>query len=63
MWNELDTEKPMVRKFIKDSVLHWVKNYKINGLRFDLMELIDLDTIKEITEEVKQIDSGIIVYG
>ncbi|MEY8715569.1 type I pullulanase [Francisella philomiragia] len=61
--NELDTEKPMVRKFIKDSVLHWVKNYKVNGLRFDLMELIDLDTIKEITEEVKQIDPGIIVYG
>lgn len=61
--NELDTEKPMVRKFIKDSILHWIKNYKIDGLRFDLMELIDLETIKEITKEVKEIDPNIIVYG
>ena len=46
--NELASEKPMVRKFIIDSCMHWIKNYKIDGIRFDLMELLDIDTTKEI---------------
>ncbi|GAB4222666.1 MAG: type I pullulanase [Francisella sp.] len=61
--NELASEKPMVSKFIQDSVLHWVKNYKIDGIRFDLMELIDIDTIKNIVNKVKQINPSIIIYG
>ncbi|WP_278683894.1 type I pullulanase [Paraclostridium bifermentans] len=61
--NELATERPMVRKLILDSVLHWIKNYHIDGLRFDLMELIDLETMKEITKKVTEIDNTLIVYG
>ncbi len=61
--NELATERPMVRKLIIDSNLHWIKNYHIDGLRFDLMELIDLDTMKEITKKVHEIDETIIIYG
>ncbi|MED7787619.1 type I pullulanase [Francisella sp. 19X1-34] len=61
--NELATERPMVSKFIQDSVIHWIKNYKINGVRFDLMELIDLDTIKNIVAKVKQVDPNVIIYG
>ncbi|ASG68435.1 type I pullulanase [Francisella halioticida] len=61
--NELATEHPMVSKFIQDSVVHWIKNYKINGVRFDLMELIDLDTIKNIVTKIKQVDPNIIIYG
>lgn len=61
--NELATERPMVRKLIIDSNLHWIKNYHIDGLRFDLMELIDLDTMKEITKKVQEIDKTIIIYG
>ncbi|WP_150467062.1 type I pullulanase [Francisella sp. SYW-9] len=61
--NELATERPMVSKFVQDSVVHWIKNYKINGVRFDLMELIDLDTIKNIVTKVKQVDPNVIIYG
>lgn len=61
--NELATERPMVRKLIVDSSLHWIKNYHIDGLRFDLMELIDLTTMKEITRKVHEIDKTIIIYG
>ena len=49
--NELASERPMVRKFIIDSCLHWIKDYKIDGIRFDLMELLDIDTTKEIVKK------------
>lgn len=61
--NELATERPMVRKLIVDSILHWIKNYHVDGFRFDLMELIDLETMKEITKKVSEIDETIIIYG
>lgn len=61
--NEMASEKPMVRKFIVDSILHWIKNYHIDGLRFDLMELIDLDTMKEIVKRSEEVDEKILVYG
>ena len=61
--NEIATERPMVRKFIVDSIMHWVNNYNIDGFRFDLMELIDIDTINEITSKVKRVDKNIIIYG
>lgn len=61
--NELATERIMVRKFIVDSVMHWINNYHIDGFRFDLMELIDLDTIKEIVSKSKSVDDKIIIYG
>ena len=61
--NELATERPMVRKLIVDSIIHWVKNYNIDGFRFDLMELIDKETIDEIVLKVKEIDKNIIIYG
>ena len=61
--NEIATERPMVRKYIIDSIKIWINDYHIDGFRFDLMELIDLDTIKEIVKEVKKIDESIIIYG
>ncbi len=61
--NEMASEKPMVRKFILDSILHWIKNYHIDGLRFDLMELMDLDTMKEIVKRSEEIDEKILIYG
>lgn len=61
--NELATEKPMVRKFILDSILHWIKDYKIDGIRFDLMELIDLDTMKLIVEKAHLVNPDILIYG
>ena len=50
----------MVRKFILDSVRYWVEEYKIDGFRFDLMGLHDIDTMKEIRSALKD---DILVYG
>lgn len=61
--NEIATERPMVRKFIIDSIKHWIINYNIDGLRFDLMELIDLDTMKDIVNITESFNENIIVYG
>lgn len=61
--NELASEKPFVRKLIIDSLVHWAKEYKIDGFRFDLMALLDLETIKIALEELKKINPNIIIYG
>ena len=61
--NELATERPMVRKFIVDSCMHWIRNYKIDGFRFDLMELIDINTTKEIVRKSIKLDQNFLIYG
>lgn len=61
--NELASERFMVRKFIVDSVKYWVEEYKIDGFRFDLMGLHDLDTMIEIRKELDKINENIIIYG
>lgn len=61
--NELATERPMVGKFILDSIRHWLIHYQIDGLRLDLMELMDLNTMKLIVNLAGEIDPSIIVYG
>ena len=61
--NEVASEKPFVRKLIVDSLKHWVNEYKIDGFRFDLMALIDLDTIKIVLKELREINPNIIIYG
>lgn len=61
--NELASERPMVRKLILDSIKNWLINYKVDGFRFDLMELIDLDTIKEVVKITESINDNILVYG
>lgn len=61
--NELASEKPFVRKLIIDSLVHWAKEYKIDGFRFDLMALIDLKTIQIAIKELKKVNPNIIIYG
>ncbi|WP_259445731.1 type I pullulanase [Paenibacillus lautus] len=62
--NELATEKPMVRKYIKDSLRYWAEEYHIDGFRFDLMALIDTTTMKEIVSELRrEVDSSLLFYG
>mgnify|MGYP002713707775 FL=1 len=61
--NELATEMPFVRKLIIDSLKHWVKEYKVDGFRFDLMALIDIDTIKIALKELRKINPNLIIYG
>lgn len=61
--NETASEKEMCRKYILDSVLYWVKEYNIDGFRFDLMGLHDVETMNIIRNELNKIDPRILVYG
>lgn len=61
--NELATEREMVRKLIIDSVTYWMKEYHVDGFRFDLMGLIDVETMKEIEEVVYSINPYAVLYG
>lgn len=61
--NELATERKMVRKFILDSLKYWLKEYKIDGFRFDLLSLYDKVTVMHICKELKSIKSDIVLYG
>jgi pullulanase len=61
--NEIASERPMVRKFIIDSLKYWVNEYKVDGFRFDLMALIDIDTIEEVLSQLRQIKPDIFIYG
>jgi pullulanase len=61
--NDVASERPMVRKFIVDSVKYWTTEYNLDGFRFDLMGLMDVQTINEITAALKKIDPTILVIG
>jgi pullulanase len=61
--NEFRTEAPMARRYIIDSLKYWVTEYKVDGFRFDLLGLIDLETVKEIAHELRGIDPHLLIYG
>ncbi|WP_297818408.1 type I pullulanase [uncultured Lactobacillus sp.] len=61
--NDVASERKMVRKYIVDSVKYWAKNYNLDGFRFDLMGILDIDTMNEIRNELNKIDPSIMVYG
>ena len=61
--NEVASERPMMRKFIVDSLKMWASEYKIKGFRFDLMGLIDFQTMNKAREELYKIDPDIYLYG
>ncbi|MFA7423201.1 MAG: alpha-amylase family glycosyl hydrolase, partial [Acholeplasmataceae bacterium] len=61
--NDVESRNYMVRKLIIDSLVHFVSEYKIDGFRFDLMGLLDLDTMLEIESTLKKINPYIMLYG
>jgi pullulanase len=61
--NEWATERAMVRKYIIDSLKYWATEYHIDGFRFDLMGIYDLETMKKIRQEMDKIRPGILLYG
>ncbi len=61
--NETASEKSMMRKFIIESVLFWVKEYHLDGFRFDLMGVHDIETMNMIASALKKIKPGILIYG
>ncbi|WP_170311611.1 type I pullulanase [Vallitalea okinawensis] len=62
--NEIASERPMVSKYIIDSVIYWAEEYGIDGFRFDLMKLIDINTVKQLENRLhNEVDPSIIIYG
>ena len=61
--NEFASERPMARKYIVDSIKYWMKEYHVDGFRFDLMGILDRETMLEVYREAKRINPSVIVYG
>lgn len=61
--NETSSDRPMTRKFIIESVTYWAKEYHLDGFRFDLMGIHDIETMNEVAKAVKEVNPNIFVYG
>ncbi len=58
--NDFKTERPMSRRLIVESILYWMKEYHVDGFRFDLGKLIDWETIEEVIQEAQKINPQVI---
>jgi pullulanase len=61
--NETASERAMMRKFMLESVVYWVKEYHIDGFRFDLMGVHDIETMNLISDTLHKIKPDILLYG
>ncbi|MCX6228950.1 MAG: type I pullulanase [Bacteroidia bacterium] len=61
--NEIATEREMVRRYIIESIAYWAEEFHIDGFRFDLMGLFDLETMNQIRHRLDSIDPNIFLYG
>lgn len=61
--NETASERQQMRDFIVNSVKYWADEYHIDGFRFDLMAIHDIETMNEVAAELKKINPSIFVYG
>jgi pullulanase len=61
--NETASDQPMMRRFIIESVKYWINEYHIDGFRFDLMGVHDIETMNAIRQAVDAIDPTIFIYG
>jgi pullulanase len=61
--NETASERPMMRKFIVDSITYWLKEFHLDGFRFDLMGIHDIETMNLIADTLRSIKPDILLYG
>ena len=61
--NETASERPMMRKFMLQSVQYWMQQYHIDGFRFDLMGIHDIETMNQISDLAHGIDPQVLIYG
>lgn len=61
--NDTASERSMVRKYIVDSVNYWADEYHIDGFRFDLVGLLDVDTINDLVAAVHERHPNVVFYG
>lgn len=61
--NDVDTKQPMARKYFLNTCLHIIRMYDVDGFRFDLMGVLDLEFMNEICEECKKLKPDFMIYG
>jgi pullulanase len=61
--NDIASERRMVRKFIVDSVRFWLTEYGVDGFRFDLMGVLDIETMREVEAVVHALDPSALLLG
>lgn len=61
--NETASDRPLMRQYMVESVLYWVREYHVDGFRFDLMGLHDIETMNAIREALDSIDPTITMHG
>lgn len=61
--NETASEKPMMRKFMLESLVYWAREYHIDGFRFDLMAIHDIETMNLIADTLRRIKPDMLLYG
>jgi pullulanase len=61
--NDIASERKMVHKFIIDSIKYWLEEFDVDGFRFDLMGILDVETMNAVKEAVSTIKPGAIVLG
>lgn len=61
--NEIASDRSMARKYIVESSLYWAKEYKLDGFRFDLMGIIDFETMNQVRDGVDKIDRTFLIIG
>ncbi len=61
--NETASERPMMRQFMIESLKYWAEEYHIDGFRFDLMGLHDIETMNLIRQELDKVNPDIFLYG
>ena len=60
---EIDLNKKMIQKYIRDIILYWVEEYKLSGIKIENMSNFDVSFINEISEELMKINEEILIYG
>ncbi|OIJ09264.1 type I pullulanase [Anaerobacillus arseniciselenatis] len=61
--NDIASERKMVRKFIVDSVVYLASEYDVDGFRFDLMGILDIETMQQIRQSLNEVDPSILIIG
>lgn len=61
--NDFASERPMARKYILDSLKYWLSNFRLDGFRFDIMGLIDVETMKQVRTLLDSVDPTMLCYG
>ncbi|HKK38489.1 MAG TPA: type I pullulanase, partial [Cryomorphaceae bacterium] len=61
--NEMASDQPMMRKFMIESLKYWADEYHIDGFRFDLMAIHDIETMKLIEQELRESNPNVLLYG